>query len=102
VSAATPAAESATERETMLREENQQMSDARAAMRRGDAPRALVLLEQVRARFPGGMLVQEREALAIEALARSGRRGDASARAAAFLRAYPTSMFAERVQAFAR
>ena len=86
----------------MLREENRQMSEARAAMRRGDAPGALALLEQVRARFPGGMLVQEREALAIEALARSGRRGDASARAAAFLQAYPTSMFAERVQTFAR
>ncbi len=91
-----------TSRETMLREENHQMSEARAAMRRGDAPGALTLLDQVRARFPGGVLVQEREALAIEALARSGRRGDAAARAAAFLKAYPTSMFADRVQAFAR
>ena len=95
-------ADTAIERETMLREENRQMSDARAAMRRGDAPGALALLEQVRAHFPGGVLVQEREALAIEALARSGRRSEASARAAAFLRAYPTSMLAERVQAFTR
>ena len=88
------------ERATMLREESRQVSEARDALRRGDAPGALVQLEQIRGRFPGGLLVQEREALTIEALARSGRRSDASARAAAFLQAYPTSMLAERVQTF--
>jgi outer membrane protein assembly factor BamD (BamD/ComL family) len=86
----------------MLREENRQVSEARAALRRGDASGALVQLEQIRTRFPLGVLVQEREVLTIEALARSGRRADASARAEAFLQAYPTSTLAERVQGFVK
>jgi len=88
------------ERETMLQEESREMRDAREALRRGDAAGALTMLEQIRARYPGGVLSQEREALAIEALARSGRRAEASTRAAAFLKAYPTSTLAERVQVF--
>jgi hypothetical protein len=90
------------ERETMLREEGRLVGEARDSLRRGDATGALAQLEQIRARFPGGALAQEREALAIEALARSGQRAAASNRAAAFLRAYPTSQLAERVQEFAK
>ena len=74
---------------------------ARDTLRRGDAGGALALLDQVRAKFPGGMLGQEREALAIEALARSGRKGEAAARADAFVKAYPTSPLTARVQQFA-
>jgi outer membrane protein assembly factor BamD (BamD/ComL family) len=84
----------------MLREESDRVAEARAALRRGDASAALAQLEQIRTRFPAGGLVQEREALTIEALARSGRRADASARAAAFLRAYPTSVHSQRVQGY--
>jgi hypothetical protein len=90
------------ERETMLREEGRLVGEARDSLRRGDATGALAQLEQIRTRFPGGALAQEREALAIEALARSGQRAAASNRAAAFLRAYPTSQLAERVQEFAK
>lgn len=89
------------DRDTLLREESRLLGEARDALRDGDATRALGLLEQLRARFPGGMLAQEREALTIEALARSGRRGDAAVRAAAFLRAYPASPLGARVQTFA-
>jgi hypothetical protein len=92
----------AAARETQLREESQQVGEARDALRRGDAAGALGLLEQIRARFPAGVLGQEREALSIEALARSGRRADAAARAAAFLQAYPQSPLAARVQTFAQ
>lgn len=88
-------------RESMLREESRMVADARAALRRGDAGGALSMLEQIRAKFPGGVLVQEREALSIEALARSGRKADAAARAAAFVKAYPTSPLAARAQQFA-
>ena len=95
------AADPGAERETMLQEESRETREAREALRRGDAAGALGMLEQIRARHPGGVLVQEREALTIEALARSGRRAEASARAAAFLKAYPTSTLAEHVQAFA-
>lgn len=91
----------AAERESMLREESRLVADARDALRRGDASGALGMLEQIRTKFPGGVLAQEREALTIEALARSGRKADAAARASAFVKAYPTSPLAARVQQFA-
>ena len=97
---ALPPAAAAVERETMVREESRVVGEARAALRRGDASGALTQLEQIQARFPGGVLGQEREALTIEALARSGRRAEASSRAAAFLQAHPTSVLAGRVQPF--
>jgi hypothetical protein len=99
---AAPAPVEVIERETMLWEEGRLVGEARDSLRRGDATAALVQLEQIRTRFPGGSLAQEREALAIEALARSGQHAAASARATAFLHAYPTSTLAERVQGFVR
>jgi hypothetical protein len=96
-----PPAEPAVERETLLREESRLVGEAREALRAGHAADALAQLEQIRTRFPGGVLTQEREALAIESLARSGQRAEAAARAAAFVKAYPTSPLAARVQAFA-
>jgi hypothetical protein len=95
------AADPAAERETLLREESRLVGEARAALRRGDAAAALGMLDQIRERFPGGVLAQEREALSIEALARSGRRDEAAARAAAFVKAYPASPLAAGVQGFA-
>jgi len=77
------------------------MSEAYDMLHRGDAAGTLVLLDQIGARFPAGVLGQEREALSIEALYRSGRRAEASARAAAFLKANPSSTLATRVQSFA-
>jgi outer membrane protein assembly factor BamD (BamD/ComL family) len=76
------------------------LSEARDALRRGDASGALQKIEEARSRFAGGMLGQEREALTIEALYKSGQKGAASARAAAFLRAYPMSPHAARLQTF--
>jgi outer membrane protein assembly factor BamD (BamD/ComL family) len=64
---------------------------ARRVLRAGDPLRALTLLDAARARFPEGILVQEREALSIEALVRSGQRALATKRAEAFLRTYPKS-----------
>ncbi len=88
-------------RETRLREESQLVAEARAALRSGDAAGALAKLGALSAKIPGGVLGQEREALAIEALARSGRRDEARARARAFVAAHPSSTLAERVAAFA-
>jgi hypothetical protein len=90
----------AAERTTRLREERRMLEEARDTLRRGDASGALQKLDQARIRFPGGVLVQEREALGIEALHSSGQRAAASARAAAFLRAYPQSPHATRMQSF--
>jgi hypothetical protein len=75
--------------------------EARKALRDGHPEDALRVLEAAREEFADGALVQEREALTIEALARSGRRADASHRATSFLRAHPESPHAAAVKAFA-
>jgi hypothetical protein len=78
-------------RASQLREESEMILGARRVLRAGDPLRALTLLDVARARFPEGILVQEREALSIEALVRSGQRALATKRAEAFLRAFPKS-----------
>jgi type IV secretory pathway VirB10-like protein len=62
-----------------------------------DPRQALALTVEHSRRFPNGMLAQEREVIAIEALARLGRAGDARARAAAFFATYPGSAYRRRV-----
>jgi hypothetical protein len=48
--------------------------------------------------FPSGVLAQERELVAIDALLRVGQREAARVRAATFLRQYPGSVHALRIQ----
>ena len=84
---------------TRLREETTLIRDARQALRAGDAARALRILDECRRLFPAGVLQQERERLAIEALIKDGRAAEASARAAAFLRKYPDSPHAGEIRA---
>jgi len=84
------------------REESRVVAQARDALRSGDATSSLAWLEQARQKYPNGVLVQEREALTIEALGLSGHRVEAEKRAAAFLRDYPKSPHAARVQAIIR
>jgi hypothetical protein len=59
--------------------------------------RALALTEQHRARFPSGVLTQEREVIAIEALKRLGRTDEAARRAADFARRYPGSAYRKKL-----
>jgi hypothetical protein len=92
----------ALERETPALEESRRLAEARDALRRGDSAGALSRLTDLQRAVPGGILGQEREALAIEALAKSGRASEAQARARAFLQAYPQSPHAARIEAFAR
>jgi hypothetical protein len=80
------------------REESQLISSARTALRGGDAAGALQLLDRVERRYPRGVLVQEREALRVEALAALGRTAEARAHADAFVRAYPKSPHLARVK----
>jgi hypothetical protein len=61
--------------------------------------RALNLAEQHAQRFPAGMLTQEREAIAIEALAKLGRDAQAQSRARIFLKAHPGSPYKPRIDA---
>jgi outer membrane protein assembly factor BamD (BamD/ComL family) len=88
-------------RASHLHEESAMILDARSVLRAGDPSRALRLLDGARARFPQGILAQEREALAIEALVRSGQRALAAKRAESFLRDYPKSPHAADVRSFA-
>ena len=86
---------------SLLAEESDAVRAARSALRGGDAARALRLLEDSERRFGTGSLAQEREALAIEALARTGDRDAVETRAAAFLRRYPSSPHEQAVKTFA-
>jgi hypothetical protein len=63
----------------------------------GNPARALALTEQDRARFPSGVLAQEREVIAIEALKRLGRTDEAARRAADFERRYPGSAYRKKL-----
>jgi hypothetical protein len=91
---------SVTESQSALRDESSAVLEIRRTLRAGDASGALRLLEQARQRFPHGALSQEREALGIEALAKSGASDAASRKAEAFLRAHPKSPYAADVQSF--
>ena len=85
-----------------LLDERALLAAARDAHRRGDDRTALTTLATAQQRHPNGVLGQEREVLAIEALAQLGNREAASTRAKAFLKAFPTSPHAEHVRELAR
>lgn len=87
-------------RGSLLREESLAVVAARQALRSNDAVKALHLLEQAQRRFNKGALTEEREALAIEALAKVGQSDRAAARARAFLTTYPRSPHVADVQRF--
>jgi hypothetical protein len=80
------------------REESRVVAAARDALHSGDSAGALNLLAQARQRFGNGVLGQEREALLIEALAKSGQGAAARAHGQAFLKNYANSPYAARVQ----
>jgi hypothetical protein len=75
---------------------------ARKALRSGRAGEALELVARTRREFPSGALAQERDAIEVEALARSGASEEARDRARAFLTRYPASPYAKNVEAVLR
>ncbi len=60
---------------------------------------ALALTAEHARRFPTGVLGQERELIAVEALVKLGQRGPAAERARRFFAAYPRSAYRSRVEA---
>lgn len=94
---AAPSASAARPSRRLLAEEVQHLGDLRERL---DASAADVLAEADRGEraFPGGALGQEREALAIEALVRLGRKEEARTRAAAFAARYPRSPLLGKVR----
>jgi len=85
-----------------LAEESRMVIEARRALQAGDFTTTLRLLDAAAAAFPSGTLSQEREALAIQALARSGQHEAAAMRASAFLAKHPESPHAADLKAFTR
>lgn len=95
-----PAAPKLVERPTppVQASEAELLEQARAALK--SAPgRALQRANEHAARFPRGVLVQEREVLAIQALRKLGRSAEADRRAEAFAKAFPGSAFARQLAA---
>lgn len=89
------------DRQSQLKEEAALLRQARAELRAGALQRALGLLDESQRRFAAPELSQEREALLIELLARSGQTAAAAARARTFLASFPESPHADRLRAFA-
>jgi hypothetical protein len=71
---------------------------ARSAIEREDGAAALAATSEHERRFPDGLLVQEREAMAVRALLLVGRADEARARAAKFQARFPDSMLLPALQ----
>lgn len=71
---------------------------AQRALVAGDAATALELAERHARTFPAAMMIEEREAIAIEALARLGRAEAAASRFATFRDAHPRSSYRHRLE----
>ncbi|AKU94792.1 hypothetical protein AKJ09_01456 [Labilithrix luteola] len=63
-----------------------------------DPTRALAIAEEHARTYPAGELVQEREVVAVEALARLGRSSEAKSRANALLRRFPRTPYVPRLE----
>ena len=85
-------------REVALREEIGLLDTARAALAANAPGKALVGLGQYNHRYPNGTFAPEALALHIEALTNAGDAATARALARRFLKAYPSSPLAERVE----
>ncbi|MCA9710516.1 MAG: hypothetical protein KDK70_32040, partial [Myxococcales bacterium] len=62
-----------------LAEETQQLEQARAALRRGEALAALAVVDEHLRRFPRGLLVDEARSTRLRALCAAGRHDQAQA-----------------------
>ncbi len=99
VAQAAPSQAQSSPHPSRLAEERKLLDDARSGLLQGEPQLAVDRLEMHRALFPDGMLAEEREAMAVEALVRAGRVGEARERAAAFRAHSPQSLFSPTVEA---
>lgn len=81
---APPAPPSTSEKDPSLARERTLLDMGRTALSRGDAEGALTSLDAHAREFPSSQLAEEREVLAIQALASAGRTAEARRRGAAF------------------
>jgi len=89
---------SAAEARSALRAEGVLLTSARTKLATGAYRGALEDVARLGAQFPEGRLVQEREVVAIDALAGLGDRAAMRARSLAFLERYPQSPYAAHVR----
>ena len=84
---------STSARSTELAAERVLLDTARMGLARGDSGACLDALARHEKQFPRGQLVEEREALTVQALAAAGRLPEAGERAARFRSHFPGSVF---------
>lgn len=85
---------------TSLAEEGRLLAKARQLVQSGQGRRALEVLRSSESRYPRSVLSPEREVITIEALAATGATGSARQRSERFLKRYPASPHAGRLQRF--
>jgi hypothetical protein len=83
--------------ESQLLAERIILDQARAGLLQGDAARALRLTDRHRRAFSNPLLGEERDALEVQSLVKAGRYDEARARAAAFHKQAPGSLFSSVV-----
>jgi hypothetical protein len=81
-----------------IKDETALLLNAQAAIREGDATRALSLLDDHAKRFPEGALAEERDASRVLALCAANRKDEARKEGQAFLATHPKSPAATRVR----
>jgi outer membrane protein assembly factor BamD (BamD/ComL family) len=81
-----------------LAEEQRVIETIHTALGRGDPAAALAAADDHARRFASGAYAEEREALAVQALARAGRTNEARARGERFRARYPRSLFLPNVE----
>jgi hypothetical protein len=84
---------------SVLSQERAILDRARAKMSRGEPNEALSLLGDHEREHARGSLIEEREAMAINALVQLGRYREAEQRGAAFMARFPASLVLPSVQA---
>lgn len=92
------AAKLAVSEEDPLEAETRRLREAHIALQKGEAAKALALLDERQADNAGGQLREDRAAARVLALCKAGRAAEARAAAAEFLRASPRSPHADRVR----
>jgi hypothetical protein len=85
-------------RDADLAAERALLETARTALDRRDLGQALAIVESHARTYPRGRLVEEREALAVQALLLDARYDQVRRRGAAFLKRYPRSLFGPAVE----
>jgi hypothetical protein len=83
---------------SQLAAERRLLDSARSVLVGGDPNNALSLLDAHRARFPRGVLAEERDALSIQALVKAGRNDEARTQAQVFRERSPDSLFSSAVE----